>query len=178
MDRRQIKTRKAIFNAFCGLLKHKRYDHITVQEIIDTADVGRSTFYSHFETKDLLLNAVCEEMFYHIFKHNPCPWSAFDNNNIEYELSHILWHIKESHDDLSAILLSDSSELFMEYFKKHLQNVFERNIDYFKIDIPQDFLIKILVGSFSEMIKWWINEGMTTSPETTAKYFMKIIEKH
>ncbi len=177
MDRRQMRTRKAIFKAFCNLLKKKRYDHITVQNIIDEADVGRSTFYSHFETKDLLLDAMCEELFYHIFEHDPCPWSGKDND-IEGKLSHVLWHIKENKDDLSGILLSDSSELFMEYFKKHLNTTFENNIDYFKINIPREILLHLLVGSFSEMVKWWINEGMKTSPETTAKYFMKIIEKH
>ena len=44
-DRRITKTRKAIYAAFLQLLNQKDYESITVQEIIDLADVGRSTFY-------------------------------------------------------------------------------------------------------------------------------------
>ena len=67
MDRRQRKTREAIFNAFTELLSKKHYSQITVGEIIEKADIGRATFYSHFETKDFLLKELCEELFCHIF---------------------------------------------------------------------------------------------------------------
>ena len=67
MDRRQRKTRESIFKAFIDLLSKKDYNKITVSEIIDSADIGRSTFYSNFETKDYLLKELCEDLFCHIF---------------------------------------------------------------------------------------------------------------
>ncbi len=172
-----MKTRGAIFSAFKNLLRKKRYDRITVQEIIDEANVGRSTFYSHFETKDLLLDALCEDLFYHIFEKDPCPWVDKDED-LEGKLSHILWHIREDKNDLTGILVSDSSELFMNYFKKHLKVVFQEHIAFFKIDVPEEFLLNHLVGSFSETVMWWVKEGMYPSPEETAGYFMKMTEKH
>ncbi len=171
MDRRQQKTRRAIMKAFRTLLEKKRYDHITVQEIIDAADVGRSTFYAHFETKDLLLDAMCEEIFNHVFENDPCPWVGFDGD-LRGKLAHILWHIRDSKNDLTGILLSDSGELFMNYFKARLWVVFDGYYEDFGGAIPREFHINHLTGSFAEAVLWWLRQGTRIDPEETAGYFM------
>lgn len=173
MDRRQKKTRLSIIKAFRNLLERKRYDHITVQEIIDEADVGRSTFYSHFETKDLLLQALCNELFYHIFENDPCPYVGKDHA-LEAKLSHVLWHIRAERDNLSGILLSDSGELFMGYFRDQLKIMFGEYVSEAADSVPLDFALEHLSGSFAETVRWWMKEGMRTSPEMTAKYFMSM----
>ena len=54
-DRRVRRTQKSLHQALIALLLEKNYDTITVQEVLDRADVGRSTFYAHFQSKDELL---------------------------------------------------------------------------------------------------------------------------
>jgi AcrR family transcriptional regulator len=54
-DRRSLRTRQLLVQAVVDLIRDRRYDAITVQEITDRANVGRSTFYAHFTDKDDLL---------------------------------------------------------------------------------------------------------------------------
>ena len=62
-DRRRQRTRKAISDAFIGLLFTRRYGAIRTTDLIEAADVGRSTFYEHFRNKDEVLIAVIEPVF-------------------------------------------------------------------------------------------------------------------
>ena len=54
-DRRVQRTRRLLHKALMSQVLEKKYESITVQEILDVADVGRSTFYTHFQDKDELL---------------------------------------------------------------------------------------------------------------------------
>ena len=51
-DRRSHRTKRSLSEALVDLIKEKRFDEITVQNVIDRAEVGRSTFYSHFRDKE------------------------------------------------------------------------------------------------------------------------------
>ncbi|MDB5671333.1 MAG: regulatory protein TetR [Alphaproteobacteria bacterium] len=54
-DRRAARTRRSLVEAFVELVLDRRYDEISVQDVVVRADVGRSTFYEHFRGKDDLL---------------------------------------------------------------------------------------------------------------------------
>jgi AcrR family transcriptional regulator len=62
-DRRTERTRRHLFDAFRDLLFERGYARTTVRDIIERADVGRSTFYEHFESKDALLEQSITPLF-------------------------------------------------------------------------------------------------------------------
>jgi len=178
VDRRQQKTRGAIFRAFSTLLEIKRYGNITIQEIIDEANIGRSTFYAHFDTKDELLRAMCTDIFSHVFSDDLISEKTHDfsgnNNGLETKLTHILHHLKDSEKNIVGILSCESGELFMKYFKGYLTEMFSKYLNGTNVNAPADFVLNHLVGSFAETVKWWIDNSMKYTPETTAKYYMEV----
>ena len=179
MDRRQRKTREAIFHAFIELLSKKDYNKITVGEIIDQADIGRATFYSHFETKDFLLKALCEELFCHVFDVTGSQPSGhkhiFDCNAPSSVFLHLLQHLQKNDNNILDLLSSQNNELFLRYFKSNLQKLAASQLPLFASrkseKLPDSFWINHVAATFVETIQWWIDNGMKESPETIAEYF-------
>lgn len=184
MDRRQQKTRTAIFSAFTSLLAEKSYSKITVQEIIDAANVGRTTFYAHFETKDDLLKELCEELFGHIIgsamdcTHTHGLYS--DGSAPESVFCHLLQHLQENDKNIIALLSCENSEMFLRFFKDSLNELvrsqFINQNRKANTDIPEDFLINHISGSFVEMVLWWIKGHRKQTPEDLDRYFRAVIE--
>ena len=175
MDRRQRKTRQAVYDAFTALLENKSYSSITVQEIIDEADIGRSTFYAHFETKDELLRALCTEIFEHVFSEELEKEQTHDFSHscgiVEAEITHILYHLRDNRRYIKGILSSESGELFMRYFKEYLKRLFEGAVAGQNTEIPLDYMLNHMVCDFAETVRWWMKHPDYT-PEEITRFFL------
>ena len=179
MDSRQQKTRAAIFRAFNKLLEEKHVNNITVQEILDKANVGRSTFYSHFETKDALLKEMCTDIFDHIFSHELRSETSHDfsssDHGLREKITHLLYHLKDNKGNVLGILSGESGDLFMRYFKEYLVTMFEQYPDSIRRDVPKGFALNYLTGSLAEAVRWWIGSKMEMPPEKLADNYLKLI---
>ena len=175
MDRRQRKTRDAVFSAFTKLLKSEKYSKITVQEIIDTADIGRTTFYAHFETKDDLLSSLCNEIFDHVFSDDLKKEKTHDfsdHRDTRALVTHVLYHLQEHMDYLPGILSGDGGDIFMDYFKEHLIELFIPSVRSVIGPAPEDYMLNHMICAFSETIRWW-SRNPKYSPDEICKFFLE-----
>ena len=181
VDRRRRKSREAIFHAFINLLSEKDFEHITVAEIIESADVGRATFYSHFETKDYLLKELCEELFCHIFDaaDNHCDHRhIFDCDAPDSVFLHLLQHLQKNDNNILDLLSSKNNELFLRYFKDNLVKLVESQLPLFesekRAELPESYQVNHITSTFVETIRWWINNGKRETPEEIIEYFFMV----
>ena len=182
MDRRQRKTRNAIFEAFISLLKEKSFDKITVGEIIEKADIGRATFYAHFETKDFLLKELCGELFCHIFdavngeEHHI---HIFDCSAPDSVYLHLFEHLYKNDNRILDLFSCPNNDLFLRYFKSGLTQLIKSQRDEIAVrdnKIPEELAVNHIASTFVETVRWWVENRMKEKPEQIHTYFTELIK--
>ena len=181
MSERLNKTHEVIFNAFNELLKKKCYHQIKVQEIIEAAEVSRTTFYQHFQWKDDLLKEFAMNLFDHVFdgvssKMIKCDHKFPAEKNSATIITHLLYHLRDNHKKILELLTCDKCKIFLQFFKQYLNDLLPK---YMTIkpqkNIPEDFIINHISGSFINMVQWWLKNDLKQSPEELTNYFEVVI---
>jgi AcrR family transcriptional regulator len=99
-DRRALRTQQALINALLELLSARHYDKITVQDIVEQANVGRATFYSHYQNKDDLLKSGFERILDTLVQQIV----SFEKDQCLFDTS-ILFHHAQGHYELYRTLV-------------------------------------------------------------------------
>lgn len=175
MDRRQRKTKTAIFEAFIDLLAKKQFSQITVGEIIARADIGRATFYAHFETKDDLLKALCDALFQHICL-DQGDTELFRCDATDAPFLHLFRHLEKNDNHILDLLSCDNNGIFAACFKESLKDLVKHQLPLFSHrkdpKLPEEFWIDHIASVFTQTTCWWISRGRQQSPEEITEYFL------
>ncbi len=178
-DRRVLRTRRLLRDALVTLILEKRYDKITVQDIIDRADVGRSTFYAHFQDKeDLLISGftdVTDELGQHIE-------DAHHTQEGEKHVAHSLvffQHAQKNHRLYKAMLDGGGGDLLLALGQEHIQLNVQTHLNELFPDgrepiVPIPVISSYLAGALLSVLVWWLNEGRPYSPEQVNKMFQTL----
>ena len=158
-DRRVSRTRRSLKEALTDLILEKGYEAVTVQDVIDRADVGRSTFYAHFVDKDDLLMAILADL--DVPGPDTTEWQPNDPA-FGWTLQ-LFRHFGSGKRLFKAVASSNSSALARRETTKRLEDLARaelsrlraaRKLDPFRLETVTRFL----VGTFIGFMDWWMRE--------------------
>ncbi len=171
--------------ALAELMKKESFDSIHVSDIIKESHVSRSTFYSHYKSKDDVLDKLTEEIFLHVFStglkqeesHDFSSGSIFDYQML---LRHIFYHFREERNLIGAIFLSSASHRFILNLEKELSRLVSCMVQSGMLSsngVPENISVSQYTSGLIELLKYYTVEERKESPEDMCSYFFSLYHK-
>jgi len=170
-DRRSQRTRHLLGAALVELIREKDYGTITVSDIIERANVGRSTFYVHYRDKDALfvgeLDRVIEILSQRIPGQEEIPF---------FPSLGLFRHVGEEFELYKSLLWTPGIDLLIKHLQKSISQRVEQGLQNSgrKFEIPHPVLASFIAGSFLTLLKWWLENKMIYSAEQMDETFRKL----
>ena len=147
-DRRLAKTRTSLAMALFALMQRRDWDDISVQDICDTADVARSSFYAHFDSKIVLLDHTIARALEHsreARKQQAGPMGL---------LAWIVDHLTENRTMFNRVARGGGAQIVLSRFKAALCTELAEEIRLAGASAPLLQAHFILGGTFDSLIAW------------------------
>ena len=176
-DRRVQRTKRTLREALIALILEKGYDEVTVQHIIDRADVGRSTFYAHFENKDKLLLSGFDKMQEVFSEANGDQSSSGENKDFPFNSLKIFEHAQEHRRIYSALAGKTGGDLFLKQMFRGLHDICRAGIQL-KVskenDILADASAHFFAASLVSMLTFWLDNNLPLTPKEIDELFKQL----
>lgn len=176
-DRRTQRTRHSLTHAMVALVTEKRFDDITVQNLIDRADIGRSTFYTHYRDKEDLFQKNWEGFL--DFCVAQIDWSKVGKGSF-FPVLFLFDHLKDVQPFYRGLERSRKSDALMKTGTEYLSKKFREGLkahlkSHSSIPIPIPILSNYLATELFALLKWWLDERMPYPPERMDQIFHELV---
>lgn len=180
-DRRVERTQQLIRTAFRSLLEEKGYEALTVQEIIDRANIGRATFYAHFDNKDELFASGFDELRASLKARQRAALSrGGEIGERVFGFSHDMFvHANEYRDVFHAMMGKQSGAVVQRLLQKLL-------VDLVRDDVKAatdrgaasahtiDAVAQFIAGGLFGLLVWWLSARPRLSPAEVNALFRQL----
>jgi AcrR family transcriptional regulator len=179
VDRRVQRTRQLLNEALMSLIVEKGYESITVQNIIDRANLGRSTFYAHYQDKEDLLLSGMQKVVHSLM-------GGVENSPVVDEVNgesrHILStlpifrHAQEQFHLHKAMVAGRGMDVILKTIQNHLSSHIQGQIELLlpggqTPSVPPPVMANYLAGALLTLLTWWLDHNMPYPPEQMDEMF-------
>jgi AcrR family transcriptional regulator len=181
IDRRITRTRGMLQHALTSLILKRGYEAITIQDICDAANVGRSTFYAHYTSKDDLKRTGFERLRKELVDRQREARSApgdIKDRTLGFSLT--MFEHARDHIDLyralvggrgGAVSLGEIRQILSDLVRNELAATGGKN----SADIvPRELVVQYVVGAFMAVMTWWLDGGAKLPPKRVDAMFRRL----
>jgi AcrR family transcriptional regulator len=181
LDRRQRKSRAALQAALTTLIARKAYAEITIDDVAETADVARATFYAHYNDKTALLVAATEQLIDDMASDvTAVSWVGagtdwhFDGSG----LLALLGHVERNRDLYRLVISGEGGPLprrsLIETFQTTARGVFTAGQQHGRKPRQSlDLTVTAFVGALLAVVEDWISASDRLDAGDLAVSFMQ-----
>ncbi|MDX8501727.1 TetR/AcrR family transcriptional regulator [Mesorhizobium sp. VK4C] len=179
IDRRAARTRKALHQALLTLMLRKGYEALSVQDIIDEADIGRSTFYAHYTGKEDLLRSgfqMLREELKEAQSAMRARAGASHNDPLGFSTA-MFEHAARYADHYrtmiggrgGAVTENEIRLILSEMVRQELSSTLREDT------MPRDFVVQFIVGAFLTALNWWFERKPGLLPSEVDAMFRSLV---
>ena len=183
LDKRIQRTKRDLYNALFELLIQKKYEQITIKDIIDQAGYSRGTFYSHYKKKDDMLYEIIDTLFDEASKAQRSSYIkevSLDVQRLDNEPIFILTHFKQ-YGDWYKILLGENIQIdFRDKLTNMFVDLYLEDFDFQETTdgsgINKQLLNKYYSYGLMGLILDWVIADFPVEPEEFSVELVKIFK--
>jgi AcrR family transcriptional regulator len=181
VDRRVARTKTMLQDALIALILKKGYEAITIEEICEAANVGRSTFYSHYTSKEDLQRSGIENHLRRLLvdRQRKALAAPDDSQARRLGFSLTIFEHARDHRDLYRALIGDRSggapsnvrQMLSDLVRIEIGTTVKNSTD----TVPRDLIVRSIVGAYLAALTWWLEGDAKQSPgemDATFQRFM------
>ncbi len=180
IDRRVARTRTMLQKAHLSLILEKGYEATTVEDICEAANVGRSTFYAHYTSKDDLRRSGLENLRRLLVDRQKDAQARSGNiRDRSLGFSLIMFEHARDHIDLyralvggrgGAIALGTIRQILSDLVRNELVATADKSADA----IPRELAVQYVVGALMAVMTWWLDGGAKQPPQRVDAMFRRL----
>ncbi|MDR3577590.1 MAG: TetR/AcrR family transcriptional regulator [Anaerolineaceae bacterium] len=181
IDRRVQRTEELLRQALIALILEKGYDAITIQDILDRANMGRSTFYAHYRDKEELLLSGFQVLF-DSFQQEYLQMAAptGDPAQAGRQLSLFFFRHAGTHRALFKAMIGEQGgkiiqEHTLQYLTQFIRAHLAPQLSDRQKSFPLEVLAHYIASSYLALLSWWLNHDLPYSAEQMDAFYQQLV---
>lgn len=168
MDRRVRRTRRMLQEALVSLVEERGYDRLTVQDVLDRADVGRSTFYAHFRDKDALFMSCFDDLREDLRGELDAMTAGHPSTDAHRPVGLIFAHAYRNRLVYRAVCGRQGGTEFTHRLQRLLFDLLREHLQAAGTRLPVDLVAEYHASALLGVLVWWVRQDFPYGPDEMA----------